>query len=255
MLTTITLLTQGELAILRLKREHGNAINADMVEDLTDACRHVDSSAAIRGVLLAASGKLFSPGLDLQELIELDRPQMERFLVRFNECVLALYSLAKPMVAAVHGHAVAGGCVLALMADWRVLREGALIGLNEVRVGLPLPYGVAQIVQAAVAPSRVEEVALFGGNFSDERAVAAGLAHELHGAEGFEEHCMGRLRELAEKGSQATAPTKRYLRSSVIERIRAAGTRHDAEFLDAWFSSETQQRVRGIVAGLRSRER
>ena len=130
----------GPLAVLRLDKARGNAIDEPLTEDIVRACREVGADDTVRGVLLAsAHAKLFCPGLDLVTLFEYDRPAMERFVAKFLEATLALYTLPKPVVAAIAGHAVAGGCVLALTADHRILRRGSQIGLNEVRVGIPLP--------------------------------------------------------------------------------------------------------------------
>ena len=122
------------LAIVRLEREHGNAIDPGLVEGLLTAAGLAESDPSVRGVLLAARGKLFCPGLDLVELRDFDREGMRAFMGRFAECVAAWYSLRKPVVAALSGHALAGGCILALLADLRILVAGAMIGLNEVRI-------------------------------------------------------------------------------------------------------------------------
>jgi enoyl-CoA hydratase len=251
--TSVTLTKDGDAAILRLARDHGNAINHDLVEALIAALAEAEADASVRGVLLASTGKIFCPGLDLQELLLLDRPGMERFMKRFSTAVLALYTFPKPVVAAMHGHALAGGCVLGLCADWRVLRRGALVGLNEVKVGVPLPFGVAHIVRDAVPRNAVAAVALLGRNFSDEAAVAAGLAHELADAEGFEAVARGRLDEFTSKDGPALSVTKRYLRSPVIERIRAHNQLLLPEWLDGWFSPDTRARIQGIVAELKGK--
>jgi enoyl-CoA hydratase len=251
----VTIGMDAGLATLRLGREHGNAINGELVGDLHAAVSGLEQDPAVRGALLAASGKLFCPGLDLQELIELERPAMEAFLARFNAMVLALYTFSKPLVAALHGHAVAGGCVLALTADWRVLRPGALVGLNELRVGVSFPFGVATILRESVPAPKLEEVALFGRNYEGEAAVAAGLAHELHGGEGFEAHCRSRLAELAERDGRAFAATKGSLRWAAVERIRRHEAERAGDFLDSWFSPATRERLRGIVQELRGRKK
>lgn len=247
---TATLDVEDGLATLRLQRNHGNAINPQLIDDLVRACYEIERRPEIRGVLFAASGKLFCPGLDLQELIELDRHAMDNFFRKFNACMLALYGLCKPMVVAIHGHAVAGGCVLALTADRRILRRGALIGLNEVRVGVPLPYGVAQLLRETVHRTSLEEVALFGRNYADEAALAVGLAHELLPAEGFEAACRQRLVDLASRDTLALGVTKRHLRQFTIDRVRAVEDRMLPDFLDGWFRETTQARIREIVAGL-----
>jgi len=244
--------TQGHLAILRLDKARGNAIDEPLVESLTRACAEVGKDEGVRGVLLAsAHPKLFCPGLDLVTLIEYDRPALERFMLKFAEMAWALYAFGKPVVAAIHGHAVAGGCVLALTADTRILRRGgAQIGLNEVRIGLPLPWSVALLLRASVPPSALVPVALLGRNFADEEAVTVGLVHELAGAEGFEQHCLARLEELAEKDAAALGVTKSYLRAETLRQMKAREKELIGDFLDGWFSPATRDRMRQTVESL-----
>ena len=243
--------SQQNLAVLRLDKERGNSIDPSLVEGLLEAARQVQVDPGVRGVLLAsAHPKLFCPGLDLVTLIDLERPAMRAFMSRFAEMMWTLFGLRKPVVAAVSGHAVAGGCILALTADHRVLRRGAQIGLNEVRIGLPLPWSVALLLRHSVHPGAVSRVALLGNNFSDEEAVAAGLAHEVAEAEGFESVCLARLQELAERDASALAITKAYLRADVLEQMKAQETARMDEFLDAWFAPATRERLREIVASL-----
>jgi len=249
----VTWSAENGLATLRIAREHGNAINDALLGGLSAACRELDADPAVRGILLTAGGKIFCPGLDLQELVVYDRRAMARFMAEFGACILRLYTLGKPMVAAMSGHALAGGCILGLTADWRILKRGAMVGLNEVRVGVPLPFGVAQILRGAVNPSRLDEVAVLGRNYSGEDAVATGLVHELHEETGFADHGRARLEEYVAKDLRAFATTKRYMRSSIVERIREKDQLLMSEFLDCWFSPETRDRIEEIVADLKAR--
>lgn len=235
------------VATVTIARVHGNAIDGSVVDGLLDAYHVCGEDPEIRVLVLRGAGKLFCPGLDLQDLVSLDRPAMERFMERFSAAVLSMYAFAKPVVAAVSGHALAGGCVLALTADWRTVRRGALLGLNEVRVGVPLPFGVAQILRESVPIDRATSVALLGRNFKDEEAVAAGLAHEIAEPDAFEAVCRERVEEFLSKDATALAITKRYLRAPAVERIRAAGRTLLPEFLDAWFSPGTRARIAAIV--------
>ncbi len=116
---------QGALAVLRLDKARGNAIDEPLADDLVRGAAEIGADSAVRGVLLAsAHPKLFCPGLDLVALYEYDRAGMERFITKFGAAMLGLFALRKPVVAAVAGHAVAGGCVLALTTDHRMLRRG-----------------------------------------------------------------------------------------------------------------------------------
>jgi enoyl-CoA hydratase/carnithine racemase len=244
----------GTAAVLRLDKARGNAIDEPLVKDLLEATRALAADPDVRGVLLAsAHPKIFSPGLDLVTLVEYDRPAMERFMLLFAEMVWALYGLPKPMVAAVNGAAVAGGCILALTADLRILCQGAQIGLNEVKVGVPLPWTVTLLLQASVPPAAIAPVALLGRNFSAEAALHAGLAHETAPAEGFEETCLARLTEFIDKDAAALAVTKAFLRGEVLTAMRQHEAPRLGEWLDGWFSPTTQARIRTIVAGLTKR--
>jgi enoyl-CoA hydratase len=242
---------QGRLAVLRLDKARGNAIDDALAGGLLEAAGEAGRDDAVAGVLLAsAHPKLFCPGLDLVSLVENDREAMERFMLRFASAVWALYALEKPVVAAVNGAAVAGGCILALTADHRVLRRGAPIGLNEVRVGVPLPWSVTVLLRASVPAPALGRIALLGRNFTDEEAVSAGLADEIAEAEGFEAACLARLAEFAEKDARALATTKRWLREPVIEEMKEHEPERVRAFLDGWFAPATQERLRSTVAGL-----
>jgi enoyl-CoA hydratase len=242
---------QGRLRILRLDKARGNAIDGPFVAEMAQAVAALRKDDEAHGVLLAsAHPKLFCPGLDLISLVDLDRPAMDAFMKAFGEMAIALYALEKPVVAALSGHAVAGGCVLALTADHRILRRGAQVGLNEVKVGVPLPWSVALLLRASVPAPSLSRVALLGSNFTDDEAIALGLVHEVRDAEGFEAACLARLEEFADKDPRAVGATKSYLRASVLDEMQSQEDARRGDFLDAWFSAEGRARIRAIVESL-----
>jgi len=244
----------GRVCVLWLDKARGNAIDEPLVEALAGAAAEIARDDSIRGVLLAsAHPKLFCPGLDLVALAAYDRGSMERFMTGFLVAVWGLYGLAKPVVAAVSGAAVAGGCILALTADHRVLRRGAPIGLNEVKVGVPLPRSITRLLRASVPPQALARIALLGRNFADEEALAVGLADELADAEGFESACRARLEEFLDKDPGALAATKAGLRESVLAEMMAQEREGLSGFLDGWFSDGTQERIRATVAALKAK--
>lgn len=251
---TIRYERQGPLGIVRLSKARGNAIDAALVEDLLKVTAEASADASLRGLLLAsAHPKLFSPGLDLVSLIEYDRAAVRHFMGRFAEMLWSLYGLRRPVVAAVNGAAVAGGCILALTADYRVLKRGAPIGLNEVKVGVPLPWSVALLLRASVPPPALSKVALLGRNFADDEAMAAGLADEVVADEAFEETCLARLTEFVEKDAHALSVTKGYLRAAVLAEMRAREAAETDAWLDGWFSDTTRARMKETVAALTKR--
>ena len=244
----------NSLAILRMSKSRANALDEAFVGELIHAIGVLEVDDRVRGVLLASGHpKLFCPGLDLVSLIEYDRPAMRRFLGVFAELVHNLYASKKPLVCAVNGHAVAGGCILALTADYRIAKPTAQIGLNEVKVGVPLPWSVGKLLEASVGRGSLARVALLGRNFAGDEAIRIGLVDELADDDSFESVCLERLEEFAEKDPYAFGVTKRYLRAATLELMKERESALLGDFLDGWFSEGTQKRIRDTIAALQSK--
>jgi enoyl-CoA hydratase len=250
--STIRFERQGPLGVLRLDKARGNAIDDALLEDLARWVVEAARDDGLRGVLLAsAHPKLFCPGLDLVSLIDRDREAMRDFMNRFATVLWGLFGLLKPVVAAVNGPAVAGGCILALTADSRVMAKGAPVGLNEVKIGVPLPWSVVMLLKSSVPPTSFGEVALLGRNFADQEALRVGLADAIVEPDQLETAALARLRDFAEKDALAFGATKGWLRSQTVATMKA----HEAEtadvWLDAWFSAPTRERLRQMVDALK----
>ncbi len=245
---------EGSLAVVRLSRQHGNALDRGLVDALREAFARLGADEEVRGVLLGSRGKLFCPGLDLRELVAYDREAMAAMMASFYACVLEIFTCPKPVAAALRGSALAGGCVLALAADRRVLADTALIGLAEIRVGVPLPFAVAQLLRETVPPPYRDTLALEGRNFQGEEALRAGLAHEVCAEGEVEGRARAWLADAASREARAFARTKAYLRAAAVERMRAEDDARREEFLDAWFAPGTRARVQEIVERLARKE-
>ena len=253
--SSVSLKIADSVATVTIAREHGNAINDDVLIGLDEAFRCAREDPTVRGLLLRGKGKIFCPGLDLQEMIELERYEVAGFMQRFTACMTGLYRFDKPVVAAISGHALAGGCLLALTADCRVLQRGKMMGLNEARAGLPIPFGMSNLLRDVVPPARIEEVALLGRNYRNQDAVDVGFAHEICDEADFEQVCRERLKEMADKEMAAFAATKRYIRWRTVERIERWDPVFAEEFLDCWFSDGTRERMQALVGKLKERSR
>ena len=251
-MSTLLVEQDGPLAIVRLDKGRGNAIDDALLADLTDWSGEAARDDTLRGIMLAsAHPKLFCPGLDLLSLVDLDREAMSDFMGRFAATLWSLYGLLKPMVACVNGPAVAGGCILALTADSRVLARGAAIGLNEVKIGVPLPWSVVMLLKGAVPPQAVSEVALLGRNFTNDDAIRVGLADLVVEREALEHAALARLQEFAEKDALAFSATKGWMRSQTIAAMKAHESETNDVWLDSWFSAPTRERLHQMVASLR----
>lgn len=253
-MATVEIEIKDGVGVLRLAGPRGNAMSPELVNDLSSAIRTVGGEASARAVLLtSAHPKLFCPGLDLVTLSEFSRSDMMDFGMRFTTALVDLFALKKPVIAAVNGAAVAGGCLLALTADWRVVKRGATMGLNEVKVGVPLPWSAVLLLKTAAPTHAHAAVALLGRNFEGDAALSAGLASELADAESFDATVLARVAEFAEKDAYAFGVTKGYLRAGTVAVMRDRDEALLPEFLDGWFSEGTQARIRKAVEALKAK--
>src|SRR5215216_3736679 len=169
------------LLIIKMARGKANALNAAMVEELNQAIADAGNNTSVRGVVLASDrAKFFSAGFDVQEVFEYDRETMLEFFGRFIDLYEGMMGLPKPVIAAVNGHAFAGGAVLALASDWRVMAEGDFgFALNEINLGMALPPGMIRMAICAVGTRRARELVLEGRTLRPAEALETGLACEL----------------------------------------------------------------------------
>jgi enoyl-CoA hydratase/carnithine racemase len=203
--------------------------------------------AAGQPVLISGAGSVFSAGLNLKEIATLDESGMERFLGQLEEMVDALYTYPGPTVACVNGHAIAGGCVIALACDLRVAAADpeVRIGLNEVALGLRFPPKTFAMVRQRVPPGSLERVILEAGLYAPEQARTLGLVDEV----AFDPLAVARTRlsRLAAHPRDAYARTKEELRAGVLDVTEAAKARYLREVLPVWCSDETRTRVLAVL--------
>lgn len=228
-----------------------NALNESMLTFIIDRLRE----AAGRPVLLTGTGNAFSAGLDLKHLVALDEHGMEGFLRLLEECMVALYLYPGPTVALLNGHAIAGGCVLTLCCDRRiVISDPSLkIGLNEVALGVRFPPRTLAIVRHRVPTQHHEEVLLGAQLFDPPNALRLGLVDEIHTIESARSHALDiarqRLQALASSPVAAYAATKTDLRgtkeslcSDAEEERRLKGS------LGMWTSPVVKEKIAAALA-------
>jgi enoyl-CoA hydratase len=243
----------GELAVLRLCGGKANAMSPRLLEALTRAVDQVTASEA-RAVVVTGEGKAFSAGLALPELVDLDRPAMAAFIDDFATAMRRVLECPKPVVAAINGHAIAGGCVLALMCDARLVAAGpAQLGLNEVQIGIGLPAVVVEPLRLRVAPAALTPIALEGRLFSPEAALAVGLVDEVVAPGELVPRALARAGDLGRAARAAFAQVKRALLRPALETIERHGAAEREAWLDTWFSEPAQVLLRATVARLAAR--
>ena len=238
------------IAVLRMDDGKANAIQEQF---LTDLGRALDGAAGARAIVLTGARKIFSAGLDLPELAGFSRPAMENLMRAFHATMLRVFLWPAPVVCAVNGHAYAGGCVLAMQGDRRVMAEGeGKIGINEVRLGLPLPAIVVETFRLQLSPRVLADAALEGRLYAPAEAAAAGVVDEVVDPEELERRATETARRLSEGGA-AFSGVKRMLRRPVADALGKRTEEDAAAWLDAWFSEPARRRIAEVVANLAKR--
>jgi len=174
-------------------------------------------------------------------------------LDRFNRLIFDLFSYPGSTAAAINGHAVAGGCLLALCCDLRIMATGRpRIGLSELNLGVPVPAASLVMLRERLAANVVEELVVGGDGCNADRARDQGVVHRVAEPELVQAKTERELARLAAKPRHAFAATKRFLLGESWRRMSEPNIDDDAAFIDCWFTPETQRRISGLVERLGS---
>lgn len=167
------------VALVELAAGKANALDGDICRELRK-CIASEGSTEAAGIVIAAKGAMFSAGIDLLKAAQDTASFADDFLPAMSELLHTVWTLEKPVIAAVNGHAIAGGCLIVCAADWRILGSAsAKIGVPELKLGLPLPSLAFDILRAVVTPGRLAEVLYDGGTYAADAAIKVGLADEI----------------------------------------------------------------------------
>jgi len=236
------------IAVLTLSHGKANALDIEFCEALAArfaAMRGDDSKA----VVITGQGRIFSAGVDLIRVSEGGAPYIRAFLPALHTLYDAVFFHPKPVVAAIDGHAVAGGAVLACCADRRVMaREAGRIGVTELLVGVPFPALAFEILRTAVPPQYLVEFTLSGATYATDAALERGWIDEIAEPAELVEDAVAVAAELADLSAAAFAQTKQQLRLPAIERMRQSGAATEATVTDIWCADATLASIRAYVA-------
>jgi enoyl-CoA hydratase len=242
----------GGIAVVWLDRPPVNAIDVELLRQADEILRSIEADESVRATVVTGAGHCFSAGLDLKAIPRYPIAAQRETIVTLNRVVTRLYGLPLPTIAAVNGHAIAGGLVLVLACDYRIgSRAPCQLGLTEARAGIPFPAAPLAVVKAELAPAVVRRLTLVARNVDSERALQDGMLDELAGPAAVLERAMTLARELAEIPRDAYMRVKRQFRSDVLaslERVNAAGT---DPLLDSWLSPETGAAAASVLSDRR----
>jgi enoyl-CoA hydratase len=223
---------QGGIAVLTLAHGPVNALDVELCEAIADGLRDLRDGPA-RAVVLTGSGRAFSAGVDLRRVLAGEEGYAGRLVSALTDLFRTAFTLPKPLVAAVNGHAIAGGCVLAACAD-RVLMSAGRIGVPEVKVGVPFPRTAVEVVRYAVGEVGTRRLVLDAETMSAEEGVAVGLVDRVVPGDDLPAAARAAAAELADVIPADTfAHTKAQLRREAVARMDAY-VDEDAAATELW---------------------
>ena len=239
----ITLENHHDVAVLRIDHGKGNTLDTDSCRELV---LRVEDAEQARAVVLTGTGGIFSAGVDLKRLDEGGAPYVSEFLPLLSDALLAVFGCPRPVVAALNGHAVAGGAVLAAACDHRVLGPGT-IGVTELLVGVPFPLAALEILRCAYGTAPLPSLTFSGQVFGGEDALSRGLADELAAPEEVLERALGVATRLGDLPAEPFAHTKAQIRQPFHERIAEYRHSDDPEVERLWRSPAALAAVKSYV--------
>jgi enoyl-CoA hydratase len=244
----IDLKTASGIATVTIAHGKANALDIELSEELAKCFQQISESAA-RAVVVTGQGRIFSAGVDLVRLSSGGADYVRKFLPALHRLFSAVFFCLKPVVAAVNGHAIAGGCVLACCADRRVVaRANGRIGVTELLVGVPFPAMAFEVMRFAVPARHLQEFLFGGATYDVDAALERGLVDAVVPAEDLMPSAISAAEQLAALSPAAFAQTKAQLRAEARERLERTGAATDKIATEIWAAEPTLAYVRDYVA-------
>ena len=244
----ITVSTKNQIQIIELSRPKVNAINEELIQSLIEQLDKTEKDESIKGIILTGQNGVFSAGLDIVSLYDKDRDYMESFWKLFSGLLVRLYSYPKIIFTAISGHSPAGGTVISIMTDYRIMSKGNfVIGLNEVAVGLSMPIGIGRVFQSLLGERIAEKMTLKGELVNPDKAQSIGLIDEIVDSEELLEYAEKTLNSWFELPFNKQIQSKLSLRKKTINLMIESAEQERKEFVDAWFSGECRTTMKGII--------
>ncbi len=253
-MNTIKVRIKDKIAVLSLDRGRSNAINSEMLSELSRTIRNIENDDSIAGLILTGKDGFFSAGLDLIELYDYDEDQIKAFWLDFLTLVTELASFKKPLIAAITGHSPAGGCVLAICCDYRIMAEGKfIIGLNEVPVGIIVPENIFHLYAFWLGTANASRFLLEGKLMNTAEALQCGLIDEVVNPESILHAAERKMLTYIQLEKNTWQQSKMNIRRELLKKVSADPTDMLNPMLEQWWSPSTRSILKTIIQNLQQK--
>ncbi len=254
-MNTIEITKEGGNAIVKMNRGKVNAINQEMVDELLTTFEALAIDESVKGVILTGQSHIFSAGLDVVELYGYDRAQIEKFFIAFGSLHIALAKFEKPLIAAITGHSPAGGCVLVIACDYRVMAddEKFRIGLNEVAVNVQISQNLVEAYAFWLGKGPAYRYILEGRLLSPAEALQSGLVNEICPIEKVKEEATNMMEKYRKANPKIFSNTKKKLRQSWLSNISDNAAEDLKESMEIWWDPEVRLSMEAFVSQLKGK--
>lgn len=244
---------KSQYEILTFNRGKANPMHTDFIKELRENMARIEADPSLRGVILTGNTPgYFTVGLDLKELYQYDEAQIEEFWTHWDAMILELSCFPKPLIAAINGYSPAGGCVIAITCDHRMMAEGDkfFIGLNEVAVGITVPENIFQLYAFWLGNRQAYQCLLQGKLMKAKEAQAIGLVDEVLPMDQLLPKAEENLQRLLMLPDNILQDSKRNMRRSLIDSIRNLPEIPRQKKLDSWFNPNARAIMKMVVDSL-----
>jgi 3,2-trans-enoyl-CoA isomerase len=250
-MNTFKISITDRLAVIQLDRGRSNPINHEMVKELTSAVKDLDADREVGGLILTGKEGFFSSGIDLIEAYNYDETQSRAFWTDFIAMQATLASFKKPMVAAISGHSPAGGCVMAICCDYRLMADGKfIIGLNEVPVGIIVPDSIFNLYSFWLGQRKAYQYLMEGRLLKVDEALEAGLIDEVTTAEDLMAAAENKVRAYMQFSPKVWSQTKLNLRKQLLGQLNTDQTETLDMMLKQWWAPSTRKGLEMMIEQL-----
>jgi enoyl-CoA hydratase/carnithine racemase len=231
-----------DVAVVRLAHGKVNALDLELVQAIAQTFVRLESEP-VRAVVLTGSGRAFSAGVDLRRIIDGGAEYVAAFVPALVGAFVAVFRLGRPVVAAVNGHAIAGGAILVSACDHRIM-SGGRIGVTELRVGVPFPVAAMEILHCALGPAKARATIIDGETYDPVHAAQLGLIDTVANEADLLDRALASALTLADTiPADVYRHTKRQLHRDADERIERWAADGDAEAIRLWATAATDGRI------------